>query len=268
MIKPIITETRIDKLFSFEGKVTIITGAGGLGEVYALGFAQHGAKVILMDVIEKSCQKTVDTLKNAGYDAEYILTDVTDQEACRKSVQDVKAKYGRVDILIHTAGVTRNKRCTEFTANDIEFVLDINLNGTIYMNQAVAEVMKEQMSGKIIDIGSIGGMMSHMDCSMPYEASKAAVHQIVKTFANELSAYNINVNSIAPYFIRTPMVEHQSQEYKDASIALASLGRWLEPQELLGAAYFLASDAANAVTGQILAVDGGYSSIKTMHTMP
>lgn len=266
-MKPIVTETRVDKLFDFTDKVTLITGAGGVGEAFAKGYGRQGAKVILLDVFEKSCLSLREKLRAEGLDADYFIADVTDKAAVEKAVREIADKYGRIDILLHTAGVTRNKHCTDFTSEDIEFVLDINLNGTIYMNQAVASVMKEQGYGKIVDIGSIGGLMSHMDCSMPYEASKAAVHQIVKTFANELSPYNINVNSIAPYFIRTPMVEHQSQEYKDASIALASLGRWLEPEELLGAAYLLTSDAGNAITGQVLAVDGGYSAIKSMYTI-
>ena len=266
-MKPIVKETRVDKLFDFTDKVTLITGAGGVGEAFARGYAKQGARVVLLDVFEKSCLNLIAKLNDEGLEADFFIADVTDKAAVDAVVRAIADKYGRIDILLHTAGVTRNKRCTEFTADDIEFVLDINLNGTIYMNQAVANVMKEQGGGKIVDIGSIGGLMSHMDCSMPYEASKAAVHQIVKTFANELSPYNINVNSIAPYFIRTPMVEHQSQEYKDASYALASLGRWLEPEELLGAAYLLTSDAGNAITGQILAVDGGYSAIKSMYVM-
>jgi NAD(P)-dependent dehydrogenase (short-subunit alcohol dehydrogenase family) len=266
-MKPVVTETRVDKLFDFTGKVTLITGAGGVGAAFAKGYCRQGAKVILLDVFEKSCLALQAKLREEGLDADYFVADVTNKAEVDKVVREIADKYGRIDILLHTAGVTRNKRCYEFTAEDIEFVLDINLNGTIYMNQAVASVMKEQKYGKIVDIGSIGGLMSHMDCSMPYEASKAAVHQIVKTFANELSIYNINVNSIAPYFIRTPMVESQSQEYKDASYALAALGRWLEPEELLGAAYLLTSDAGNAITGQILAVDGGYSAMKSMYIM-
>lgn len=266
-MKPVVTETKVDKLFDFKDKVTLITGAGGVGEAFAKGYCRQGAIVILLDVFEKSCLALIDKLDAEGLAADYFVADVTDKSSVDAVVGEIAEKYGRIDILLHTAGVTRNKRCTEFTSDDIEFVLDINLNGTIYMNQAVATVMKEQGYGKIVDIGSIGGLMSHMDCSMPYEASKAAVHQIVKTFANELSPYNINVNSIAPYFIRTPMVEQQSQEYKDASYALASLERWLEPEELLGAAYLLTSDAGNAITGQILAVDGGYSSIKSMYIM-
>ena len=266
-MKPVCTETKVDLLFDFKDKVTLITGAGGVGTAFAKGYARQGARVVLLDVFEKSCLGLAEKLKEEGLDADWFVADVTDKAAVDAVVREIKDKYGCIDILLHTAGVTRNKRCTEFTSEDIEFVLDINLNGTIYINQAVASVMKEQGYGKIVDIGSIGGLMSHMDCSMPYEASKAAVHQIVKTFANELSPYNINVNSIAPYFIRTPMVEHQSQDYKDASIALASLGRWLEPEELLGAAYLLTSDAGNAITGQVIAVDGGYSSIKSMYTM-
>lgn len=266
-MKPIIKETAVNKLFDLSGKITIITGAGGLGEVFALGFASQGAQVVLMDIVEKNCIATVEKVKAAGFQAEYILTDVTSPASVDASVGQVVEKYGRIDILLHTAGVTRNKHCLDFTEQDIDFILKVNLNGTIYLNQAVCRVMKKQMYGKIVDIGSIGGLLSHMDQSMPYEASKAAVHQIVRSFANEMAPYNINVNSIAPFWINTPMIAHQPQEYFDRVFALTSFGRCLEPEELLGAAYFLASDAANFVTGQVIAVDGGYSTVKSMHSL-
>lgn len=267
MTKPIIKETEISRLFQFTGKVTIVTGAGGLGEVLALGFARAGAKIILMDIIAEKCAGTVKALADAGFDSEYILTDVSDPASVNAAVEQVVSKYGRIDILLHTAGVTRNKSCFDFTKEDIDFILGVNLDGTIYMNQAVGRVMKEQRCGKIVDIGSIGGLMSHMDQSMPYEASKAAVHQIVRSFANELAPYNVNVNSIAPFWINTPMIAHQPQEYFDRVFALTCFGRCLEPEELLGAAYFLASDASNFVTGQVLAVDGGYSTVKSMKSL-
>ena len=266
-MKPIVKETEIQKLFQFQDKVTIITGAGGVGEVFALAYAKAGAKVILMDIIEPKCIETVNKLKEAGYESEYLLVNVTSQESVNTAVDAVVKKYGRIDILLHTAGVTRNKSCLDFTEKDIDFVLGVNLNGTIYMNQAVGRVMKEQQYGKIVDIGSIGGILSHMDQSMPYEASKAAVHQLVRTFANELAPYHVNVNAIAPFWINTPMIAHQPKEYFDAVFALTSFGRCLEPEELLGTAFFLSSDAANFVTGQVIAVDGGYSTVKSMHTL-
>lgn len=266
-MKPIIKETSLKKLFDFEGKVTIITGAGGLGETLAVGFAEQKAIVILMDIVEKSCVATVEKVRATGYEAKYILTDVTNADSVNASVQKVVEEYGRIDILLHTAGVTRNKHCLDFTDEEIDFILKVNLNGTIYMNQAVGRVMKEQKYGKIVDIGSIGGLLSHMDQSMPYEASKAAVHQIVRSFANELAPYNINVNSIAPFWINTPMIAHQPPEYFERVFALTSFGRCLEPEELLGVAYFLTSDASNFVTGQVIAVDGGYSTIKSMHAL-
>lgn len=265
-MKPIVKETDVGKLFCLADKVTIITGAGGLGEILALGFARAGATVVIMDVAADKCLATANALKEAGFASEYILTDVTKPESVNEAVDQVMKKYGRIDILIHTAGVTRNKDCLDFTQKDLDFILGVNLYGTIYMNQAVGRVMKEQRYGKIVDIGSIGGLMSHMDQSMPYEASKAAVHQIVRSFANELAPYNVNVNAIAPFWINTPMIAHQPKEYFDAVFALTSFARCLEPEELLGAAYYLASDASNFVTGQVLAVDGGYSTVKSMHS--
>ena len=119
-MKPVVTETRVDKLFDFKDKVTLITGAGGVGEAFAKGYCRQGAKVVLLDVFEKSCLNLIGKLEEEGLEADYFVADVTDKAAVDAVVSEIAAKYGRIDILLHTAGVTRNKRCTEFTAEDIE----------------------------------------------------------------------------------------------------------------------------------------------------
>ena len=144
IMKPIVKETEISKLFQFTDKVTIVTGADGLGEVLALGFAQAGAKIIMMDVVESKCAGTVKALADAGFNAEYVPTYVTNPESVNAAVDQVVEKYSRIDILLQTAGVTRNKPCLDFTKDEIDFILGVNLNGTIYMNQAVGRVMKRQ----------------------------------------------------------------------------------------------------------------------------
>lgn len=115
-MKPVITETRVDRLFDFRDKVTLITGAGGVGEAFAKGYCREGAKVVLLDVFEKSCLKLIEKLEEEGLKADYFIADVTDKAAVDSVVKEIADKYGCIDILLHTAGVTRNKRCTEFTS--------------------------------------------------------------------------------------------------------------------------------------------------------
>lgn len=263
-MKPVVMKTKVEELFCFQDKVTLITGSGGVGRIFAKGFGGQGAKIVLFDVKEEACIKTCAELKEEGIDADYVVGSVSDRSSVFAAVEQIAQKYGRIDILLHTAGVTKNKVCTAHTQEDVDFVIDINLKGTIYMNQAVANVMKEQGGGKIVDVGSIGGTQSHMDVTMTYEASKAGVHAVVRSFANEMASYNINVNSIAPFWINTPFISHQPPEYFQEVQRLTPFRRCLESEELLGAAYYLASDASNFVTGQVLHVDGGYTSVHAM----
>ena len=263
-MKPVVTNIKVDELFNFTDKVVFITGAGGVGRICAKGFGLQKARIVLFDVKDEVCEKTCSELKGLGIEAAYVTGNIAEQKSVNAAVDEVVSKYGRIDILIHTAGVTKNKVCTEHTQEGVDFVIDINLKGTIYVNQAVARVMKKQNYGKIVDIGSVGGALSHMDVTMTYEASKAGVHAIVKSFANEMAPYNINVNAIAPFWINTPFISHQPKEYFEAVQRLTPFKRCLEAEELVGAAYYLASDASNFVTGQVLFVDGGYTSVHAM----
>lgn len=185
--KPVITNIKVQELFDFTDKIVFITGAGGVGKVFAKGFGTQKAKIILFDVKEEACKETISELKELGIEAEYVTGNIADPKSVSAAVDDVAARHGRIDILLHTAGVTRNKVCTQHTQEDVDFVIDINLKGTIYVNQAVAKVMKKQNCGKIVDVGSIGGALSHMDVTMTYEASKAGVHAVVRSFANEMA---------------------------------------------------------------------------------
>ena len=140
--------------------------------------------------------------------------------------------------------------------------INLDLNAVYFMSKEVAKVMKAQGGGKIIEIGSIGGLECHSFRSMPYEATKAAIHQLTKSFATAWAHYNINVNCIAPTWINTPLVDFAAGDMRKAIIDQHFFGRIAETDDFLGAAIFLSSDASNYVTGHVLAVDGGWSVSK------
>jgi len=252
----------VDNLFDLNGKVCLLTGTGGMGKTLAEAFAQKGAKLALADVNINDAIAVKESIIKLGGTAEAYSLDITNSESVSSVVNSVLNQFGTIDVLLNTAGIAINCEALDFEEKYIDKILNVNLKGTILINQYVGNVMARQKSGKIINIGSIGGSTNHLLDSMPYEASKAGVHQVTRTFAAELAQYGINVNAIAPTWINTKMVAGKPQAYYDNVNKATPLGRFLEPEELIGAAIFLATDASNFVTGHILYVDGGWSISK------
>lgn len=252
----------VDELFDLNGKVCLLTGTGGMGKVLAESFASKGAILALADINMEDAKQAKESIEKNGGQAEIYKLDVSNSENVNSVVNSVLKQFGRIDVLIHTAGITFNSEALEFEEKHLDKVLDINLKGTILMCQHVGRVMAKQKYGKIINIGSIGGSTNHLLDSMPYEASKAGVHQVTRALAAEFAKYGINVNAIAPTWVNTKMVAGKPQKYYDCVNMATPLGRFIEPEELIGAAVFLATDASNFVTGHILYVDGGWSISK------
>lgn len=190
--------------------------------------------------------------------------DVTNKADVDAVIDEVVNKYGVIDILIYTAGIAINEKALDFREENIHKVIDVNLKGTIFLNQSVGKVMAKQGKGKIVNIGYIGGYMCHMREPMPYESSKAGVHQLTRTFAADLAPYGINVNSIAPTWVNTKMCAGKPDAYYENVNKATPPGRFVEPEELVGAAIFLSTDASNFVTGHVLFVDGGWSISKAV----
>lgn len=261
-MKTTVSFQKTEKLFDLRNRITLISSVGGIGSTIASAFAKNGARLIATDINEKKVQQLKTDLSDQGYTAEIYTMDITKKSEINAVVNNVVEKFGGIDVFINTAGIAMNQKAIEFKEEDIDRILDINLKGTILGCQVVGKVMVKQGRGKIINIGSIGGHMTHTLRSMPYAASKAAVHQVTRSFAGELAKDGINVNTIAPTWVNTPMMKGKSKSYYESISNNTPFGRMLEPEELIGAAIFLATDASNFITGQTLFVDGGWSIAK------
>lgn len=262
--KKVVKTTKINELFSVKDKVVLITGSGGLGEYLAKGFLDNGSKVILFNRTMTKLLALKERFDEYGFtDYAIYQTDLTDKEGLEKTVNEALERFGSIDVLINTAAVCWNEDTEDFSEDGIRKMLDINVAGSMFVTQIVGKKMIEAgKGGSIIEIGSIAGLECHSFRSMPYEASKAAVHQMTKSFATAWAQYGINVNCIAPTWIDTPMVDFAAGPVMDAVIDQHFFGRIAKVEDFLGAAIFLASDASSYVSGHILAVDGAWSVSK------
>lgn len=262
-VKNIVRATKINDLFSVKDKVVLIGGAGGLGSCLAKGFLDNGAYAVLADNAPGKAEKIKEDFAKQGFDkCDAYQVDQTNKAALSEMVGDIVKKHGRIDVFFNTAALCWNEDAEDFLEEGIRKMIDVNFTSAILFTQVVGKTMISQGGGKIIEIGSIGGLECHSFRSMPYEATKAAIHQLTKSFATAWAHYNINVNCIAPTWINTPLVDFAAGDMRKAIIDQHFFGRIAETDDFLGAAIFLSSDASNYVTGHVLAVDGGWSVSK------
>ncbi|MBE6023914.1 MAG: 2-dehydro-3-deoxy-D-gluconate 5-dehydrogenase KduD [Cellulosilyticum sp.] len=245
--------------FSLEGKVAIVTGASrGLGQGIAAGLASAGADVV--GVGSGDMPETEALVKSFGRKFHAIKANLISQEPINQIVEETIKVFGKVDILVNNAGIIRREDALEFNEQDWDDVININLKTTFFLSQAVAkQFVKQQTGGKIINIAS---MLSYQGgIRVPsYTASKSGVMGITKAMANEWAMHNININAIAPGYMatdNTAQLRADSDRSKSIEDRIPA-GRWGTPEDLAGAAVYLASDAANYVNGFTLAVDGGW----------
>lgn len=246
--------------FDLTGKVAIITGANtGLGQGYAVALAEAGADIFIPAHGKQGWDETKALIEARGRKVAFLQVDLTEKDAAKKVVDGALDAFGQIDILINNAGTIRRSPLLDYKDEDWNAVIAINLNAVYFLSHQVAKVFAEQKHGKIINIGS---MLSFQGGKFipPYTASKHGVAGLTKAFANELGAYNIQVNAIAPGYIKTSNTapiradEKRNKEILDRIPA----GHWGEPNELMGVAVFLASRASDYINGHILAVDGGW----------
>jgi len=245
--------------FSLEGKVAIVTGASrGLGQGIAAGLASAGADIV--GVGSGDMPETEALVKSFGRKFHTIKANLISQEPINQIVEETIKVFGKVDILVNNAGIIRREDALEFNEQDWDDVININLKTTFFLSQAVAkQFVKQQTGGKIINIAS---MLSYQGgIRVPsYTASKSGVMGITKAMANEWAMHNININAIAPGYMatdNTAQLRADSDRSKSIEDRIPA-GRWGTPEDLAGAAVYLASDAANYVNGFTLAVDGGW----------
>ena len=243
-----------------KGKVAVVTGSSkGIGFGMAQGLAYYGADLVIMSRNIDEAKAAAEEVKELGGNAIAVKCDVTKKEDVQNLVQVVMDEFGRIDILINNAGMNIRKPLVEYEEEEYDKVINTNLKGIFLMGQAVAKVMMEQKRGKIIIISSIFGGVA-MANQAAYASSKGGINQLTKVMAMELAPYNVNVNAIAPAYIKTPMTTGWLSDKERLNEILAStpIGRIGELGDLVGPAVFLSSDASSFITGHILYVDGGW----------
>ena len=242
----------------FEGQVAIVTGAGrGIGRAIALRLAIEGARVACVSRTEENAKKTANELNATRTElAKPYAVDVADHAAVQKIGARILEDFGRADVLVNNAGVTRDALAMRMSLEDWDLVINTNLRGAFSFTQALVRTMTKQRSGRIINISSVIGLMGNAG-QTNYAASKAGLIGLTKSLARELASRNITVNAVAPGFVITDMTVGLSDEVKETIHSKIPLGRTGTPEDIASAVAFLASPEAAYITGQVLCVDGG-----------
>lgn len=246
-----------------QDKVAIVTGAGqGIGRQTAMTFAKEGAKVVVADWNEETAKETVDEITKAGGAALAVKVDVSNGESVDAMVkQTVDWGGGRIDALVNNAGITKDGLLHKMTEDQWDAVINVNLKGVWLCGQAVGKVMRDQRSGSIMNASSIVGLYGNLGQSN-YAATKGGVIAMTYTWAIELGRRNIRVNAVAPGFTDTPMIktvpEKVIDEIKERTPLVRTDNPICQPQDIANTYLFLASDESSFITGQVIAVNGGF----------
>lgn len=251
--------------FSLEGKVALVTGAAyGIGFAIAQGLAEAGAKIAFNCRSKEHMDKALADYKALGIDAKGYLCDVTKEDDVKAMVADIEKTLGVIDILVNNAGIIKRIPMTDMKVEEFRQVIDIDLTAPFIVSKAVIPAMIKKGHGKIINICS---MMSELgrETVSAYAAAKGGLKMLTRNIASEYGEYNIQCNGIGPGYIATPQTAPLRERQPDGSrhpfdsfiVAKTPAARWGTPEDLMGSAVFLASDASNFVNGQVLYVDGG-----------
>jgi len=251
-----------DKLFSVTGQIVLVPGASrGIGRALAEGFAARGAQVVIAGREATSLEKTASEISTGDKPVKPVVCDVAKPEDVAALVSSTLSAFGRIDTLLSVAGVNKRMKAENYSAEEYDWIMDINLRGSFLLAQAVGRHMIERKAGSIINIDSLN-TYAPLTGVTPYAMSKAGVLMMTRSLANEWGRHGVRVNSIAPGFFPTALSQKLWAQKKMQEWALQNtpLGKLGDVKDLVGAAVFLASDAAAFITGQTIRVDGGVTA--------
>tara|TARA_R110002167_G_scaffold115853_2_gene290475 strand:- start:3105 stop:3884 length:780 start_codon:yes stop_codon:yes gene_type:complete len=248
--------------FNLHGKVALVTGAArGLGRACALALANAGADIGLGLRDVSTAADLEQEISAMGRKVIRLQMDVSELRQINAAVTLLEETFGKIDILVNNVGIAPYNLAEEVTETDFDDTLNLNIKGTFFTAQAVGKLMIEQKSGRIINISSQAGFIA-LEGESIYCMTKAGINHLTKNLASEWAKYNINVNAVAPTFIETPGTEPwlQDKDFRQSVIDRIPLGRIGKPMEVAGAVVFLASDAASLITGEVMLIDGGWTT--------
>jgi NAD(P)-dependent dehydrogenase (short-subunit alcohol dehydrogenase family) len=245
--------------FELEGKVTVVTGAGrGIGRALAIGFAEAGSDVAILARTKEDLENVAEEIRQVGRKVYSYSLDITKRDEIEEAINDLVSQRGKIDVLVNNAGMNIRTPALEVTDEEWDTIIQTNLKSAFMLSQLAGQHMKDNGGGRIINIASVAGHVA-LQTGVVYGASKAALIQMTKTLALEWGKHGIQVNAIGPWYFKTPLTEKllADEEYLNRILDRTPLKRVGELEDLVGPAVFLASDAANYITGQTLFVDGG-----------
>jgi len=248
--------------YSLDDRIAIITGAAkGIGKSIATMFAELGANLSLIDIDQPALQVTVEELRKTDRTLHPIVADITNLNDIHTAVSDTIDRFGQIDILVNNAGVAYPNLAITVEEEDWDKTLDVNLKGLFFLTQEVGRYMIERKYGKIINITSQTGIVG-LESYLTYAASKAGVMAITKVLALEWGQYNININSIAPTVVLTPLAERvwADSKKREGMLRQIPINRFAMPEDIASTAAFLASDLSKMITGTTILVDGGFTA--------
>lgn len=237
----------------------LITGSSrGIGAAIALRLAQDGFNIALNDLNEGMFEGNdiVEKIKETGVECEYFCADVSNYEQCEKMVDAVKERFGGLDVLVNNAGITKDGLMARMSEEQYDAVINVNQKSVFNMMKLAGKIMMKQRSGKIVNLASVAGLYGNPG-QVNYAASKAAIIGMTKTVAKELGSRGVNVNAVAPGFIKTPMTDALTEDQRNAMLGLIAMKRYGLPEEIAGVVSFLVSKDASYVTGQVIEISGG-----------